>query len=137
VKPVHRSRDLLALDVARDLKQRGFPTDIERIEAAAAKLLSAEEEKALDARVEEALRMADRLIQAMRDVDAPLEDWRDAAATQRKRQAADIRREIVARADELRRGGARTPVAQAEKEIAEQLGHASGPALNKWLRRHR
>jgi hypothetical protein len=110
---------------------------LERLDVAAAKICSAEEEKALTACVDEAIRKADRLIQAMRDVDAPLEDWRDVAATQRKRQAADIRREIAARADELRRGGARTPVAQAEKEIAEQLGHASGPALNKWLRRHR
>jgi hypothetical protein len=128
VKPVHGSQDLLTVD---DLLV------LERLDVAAAKICSAEEAKVLDARVEEALRKADRLIQAMEDVDAPPGDWRDAAATQRKRQAADIRREIAARADELRRGGARTPVAQAEKQIAEQLGHASGPALNKWLRRHR
>jgi hypothetical protein len=131
VKPAHKQdqdlydRDLftvdewLALDIDRLMKRRA-----ERVEAgvAAAKNRSPEEEKALDARTEEALRKTDRLLQAMRRATADPEE---------------IAQEIAARADELRRGGARTPVAQAEKEIAEQLGHASGPALNRWLRRHR
>ena len=39
------------------------------------------------------------------DDAAQSEDWRDLAATQRKEQAAAIRLEIAARAEELRRAG--------------------------------
>jgi hypothetical protein len=86
-------------------------------------VLSAEEQAELDddARVAAALRRADRLLQALRSVADPME----------------IAQEIAARADELRRRSVRDPVTQAEEEIAKQLGHASGPALNRWLRRHR
>jgi hypothetical protein len=136
VKPVHKPQDLLTVDelfarhIARTLKQRdGY---IERLEAAAAKIRSAEQEKDDAARFEEDMKKIDRLIQAMRDVDAPPEDWR----VQRKKQAAAIRREIAARADELRRRGVRNPVTQAEAEIAQRW-QRTGPALNRWLRRHR
>jgi hypothetical protein len=60
-------------------------------------------------------------------------NWRE----QRKKQAAAIRHERKARADELRRSGVRNPVAQAEEELAERYQYASGPALNRWLRRNR
>jgi predicted DNA-binding protein (UPF0251 family) len=75
----------------------------------------------LDARVDKVMKMADRLLQAMRAAADPEE----------------ISQEIAARADELRRRGVRNPVTRAEKEMAERLGHASGSALNRWLRRHR
>jgi hypothetical protein len=74
-----------------------------------------------DALFADNMKKIDRLLQALRRTDSPTE----------------IRQEIVARADELRRRGVRNPVTQAEKEIAQQLGHVSGPALNRWLRRHR
>jgi hypothetical protein len=105
---------------------------LERLDAAAAKICSAEQAKVDAARFEENMKKIDRLIQAMRDVDAPPEDWR----VQRKKQAAAIRCEIAVRADELRRRGARNPVTQAEAEIAQRW-QRTGPALNRWLRRHR
>ena len=55
----------------------------------------------------------------------------------RRRDPVEISREIATRAEELRRAGVPNPVKQAEAEIAKRLGHASGPALNRWLRRHR
>ena len=114
--------DLFELDIARAIEQRDFYAERIEAEVAAAKIRSAEQEKDDDARFADNMKKIDRLLQAMRRAAAdPIE----------------ISQEIAARADELRRGGARTPVAQAEKEIAKQLGHASGPALNKWLRRHR
>jgi len=70
------------------------------------------------------------------DDAAQSEDWRDLAATQRKEQAAAIRLEIAARAEELRRAGVRNPVTQAEAEIAKRW-QRTGPALNRWLRRNR
>ena len=80
----------------------------------------------------------DDIRQALRTLEQPRpEDWRDLAATQRKKQVAAIRREIAARAEELRRVGVPNPVARAEAEIAERWQHASGAALNRWLRRHR
>jgi hypothetical protein len=54
---------------------------------------------------------------------------------QRKMEAATIDRQIADRAAELK-GRVSNPVAQAEVEIAQQLGR-SAPALNKWLRRNR
>jgi hypothetical protein len=66
------------------------------------------------------------------DDAAQPEDWR----VQRKKQAAAIRREVAARADELRRRGVRNPVTQAEAEIAQRW-QRTGPALNRWLRRNR
>jgi hypothetical protein len=111
--------ELLEFDIAQ--RQELLDSYIERREVAAAKICSAEDDALLDARVEEALRRSDRFLQAMRAVASPME----------------ITQEIATRAGELRRRGVRAPVAQAEKEMAEQLGHASGPALNRWLRRHR
>jgi len=67
----------------------------------------------------------------------PIEDWRCQDSARKKMLAATIRREIAARADELRRQGVRNPVEQAEAEIAKRLQHANGAALNRWLRRHR
>jgi len=61
----------------------------------------------------------------------------DRPAMQRKKRAAVIKREIAARAEELRRLGVNKPVTRAEKEIAERWQHASGAALNRWLRRNR
>ena len=51
--------------------------------------------------------------------------------------AAAISREIVARADELRRCGVQNPITQAREEAAKRWGHASGAALHRWLRRNR
>jgi len=58
-------------------------------------------------------------------------------ALQKKKLAAAIRRKIAERAGELRRDGARNPVAQAEDEVAKRLQYPSGSALNRWLRRNR
>jgi hypothetical protein len=142
VKPVRNSQELLTVEdllernIAQALEQRDYY--FERLEAsvAAAKIRSAEQEREDAARFDEDMKKIDRLIQAIQDADAPLEDWRDSAATQRKKQAAAIRREIAARADELRRCGVRDPVTQAEEEIAQRW-QRTGPALNRWLRRHR
>jgi acyl-CoA reductase-like NAD-dependent aldehyde dehydrogenase len=80
----------------------------------------------------------DDIRQALRTLEQPRpEDWRDLAAAQRKRQVAAIRREIAARAEEFRRIGISNPVMRAEAEIAERWQHASGAALNRWLRRNR
>jgi len=106
---------------------------LEKLDAAAAKICSAEDDALLDARVEEVLRRSDRFIQAMRDLDAPPEDWR----AQRKRQAAAIRHEIAVRAAELKQCGVRKPIAQAREEVARRYGRASGLALKKWLVRNR
>jgi hypothetical protein len=78
----------------------------------------------------------DDILQAIQILlgQAQPEDW---SATQRKRQVVAIRREIAARAEELRRAGVSKPVTQAEAEIAERWQHASGAALNRWLRRNR
>ena len=70
------------------------------------------------------------------DDAAQSEDWRDLAATQRKEQAAAIRLDIAARADELRRRGVHNPVTRAEEEIAKRW-QRTGAALNRWLRRNR
>ena len=124
--------DLFELDIAWALEQRDLYYK-KRAEAEAAKICSAEDDALLDARVDEALRKMDRHIQAMRDLDAPPEDWR----VQRKKQAAAIRREIAVRATELKQYGVRTPIAQAREEVARRYGRASGPALKKWLVRNR
>jgi hypothetical protein len=58
-------------------------------------------------------------------------------ALQKKKRAAAIIREIAARADRLRRDGARNPVTQAEREVAARWQYVSGSALNRWLRRNR
>ena len=80
----------------------------------------------------------DDIRQALRTLEQPRpEDGHDLSATQRKRRAAAIRREIATRAEELRRRGVRNSVEQAEAEIAERWQHASGAALNRWLRRNR
>jgi hypothetical protein len=81
----------------------------------------------------------DDILQAFRILmqEAQPKDWHDFAATQRKKQVAAIKREIAARAEELRRLGVRNPVEQAEEELAERWQHASGAALNRWLRRNR
>jgi hypothetical protein len=63
-------------------------------------------------------------------------NWRGKDGS-RKLLAAAIRREIAARADELRRRGVRAPITEAEKEAAERYQHASGTALHKWLQRNR
>jgi len=55
---------------------------------------------------------------------------------QRKEQAAAIRLDIAARADELRRRGVHNPVTRAEEEIAKRW-QRTGAALNRWLRRNR
>ena len=138
MKPVRDSQELLTID---DLFERDIAWALEqrdlyhksRAEAEAAKICSAKDDALLDARVEETLRKADRLIQAMQDVDAPPEGWR----TQRKRQAATIKREIAVRAAELRQCGVRKPIAQAKEEVAKRYGRASGLALKKWLVRNR
>jgi hypothetical protein len=139
VKPVRNSQELLtvedlfARDIARALEQRDYY--FERLEAAvaAAKIRSAEQEREDVARFDEDMRKMDRLIQAIQDADAPLEDWR----AQRKKQAAGIRREIAVRAAELKQYGVRTPIARAREEVAKRYGRASGPALKKWLVRNR
>jgi hypothetical protein len=107
------------------------------VETVAAKIRSAEQEKDDDALFADNMRKIDRLLQAMEDVDAPSEDWCGSAATQRKKQATGIRREIAARAAELKQCGIRTPIAQAREEVAKRCGRASGPALKKWLVRNR
>jgi hypothetical protein len=71
--------------------------------------------------------------EATRDI----EEWRCQDSARKKMLAAVIRREIVAHADELRRRGVHNPVTQAEAEIAKRWQHASGAALNRWLRRNR
>lgn len=71
-------------------------------------------------------------VDPVRKIEPP-KDWRE----YRKWLATDIRREIEARADVLRREGERDPVRQAENEAAKQHGFANGPALNRWLRRNR
>ena len=125
MKPTH---DLLTVDdvLTFDIEQRMELRDLyrERVEAgvAAAKIRSVEQEKNDDMAFADNMKKIDRLLQAIRRAtDSP----------------AEIRQEIAARADELRRRGVRNPVTQAEDEIAKQLGHAGGPALNRWLRRHR
>jgi hypothetical protein len=55
----------------------------------------------------------------------------------RKRRAAIIDGEIAVLAKQLRRRGVSDPITRAEKEIAERWHHASGSALNRWLRRNR
>jgi hypothetical protein len=80
----------------------------------------------------------DDIGQALRTLQQPRpEDGRDLSATQRKRRAATIRREIAMRAEELRRAGVPSPVTQAEEEMAKWWQHTNGAALNKWLRRNR
>ena len=99
-----------------------------------------------------ASRLPDRLI-----VDAPLgagrnrvaeiikralfggdiEGWRQDPAARKKILAATIRREIAALANELRKRGVRNPITRAEEEVAKRWQHASGAALNRWLRRNR
>jgi len=54
----------------------------------------------------------------------------------RKQRAANIKRDVEACADELRRSGAHNPVEQAEDEAAPRWGHKNGPALNRWVRRN-
>jgi len=127
--------DPLALEIARDLEGRGFPTDVEEI---LAKFRPAADDTARDA-LRAALRAESRkqyeqIVQNIRQLVTIIEQL---TAAQPRQRAVDIRREITARADELRRRGVRDPVTRAEKEIAERLGHASGPSLNRWLRRHR
>jgi hypothetical protein len=80
----------------------------------------------------------DDILQALRTLERPQpEDGHDLSAAQRKRRAATIRREIAARTDELKQCGVCNPVERAEEEIAKRWQHASGAALNRWLRRHR
>jgi hypothetical protein len=67
---------------------------------------------------------------------APAEEWRCQDSARKKMRAATIKREIAAHADELRRHGVRNPVTQAQEEIAKRWQHASGAALNRWLRRN-
>jgi hypothetical protein len=122
--------DVLTFDIEQRMELRDFYRESQ---GRTAKLPSAEEEKALDARIAKVLKDTDRLIQAMKDVDAPPEDWR----AQRKKQATDIRCEIATRAAELKQCGVRTPIAQAREEVAKRYGRASGLALKKWLVRNR
>jgi hypothetical protein len=55
----------------------------------------------------------------------------------RRQWAAELKREIDARAAELKQCGVRDPVARAEEEVAKRRGFRSGPALNRWVRRNR
>src|SRR5262249_28037634 len=72
--------------------------------------------------------------QAIQILQAQPKDW---PVMQKKQWVAVIKREIAARAEELRRAGVHNPVARAEAEIAERWQHANGAALNRWLRRNR
>jgi hypothetical protein len=138
-----KSPDPLAIDLARLLEKRGVHIDFEarlaRFRAAEQAAMDPLMEDFLDELfMEDSLGEADALIDDMRErledlTQQVLKDPRE----QRKRRAAVIRREIAARADELRRQGVRNPVEQAEAEIAKRLQHANGAALNRWLRRHR
>ena len=138
-----KSPDPLAIDLARLLEKRGVHIDFEarlaRFRAAEQAAMDPLMEDFLDELfMEDSLGEADALIDDMRErleylTQHALKDPRE----QRKRRAAVIRREIAARADELRRQGVRNPVEQAEAEIAKRLQHANGAALNRWLRRHR
>jgi len=136
----HRSRDPLALDVARDLEKRGYRVNIERLEDTAARLRAAERDPAAwDAFVDESFKQIDQIeqstlqvVRALRQADAAqFEDRRD----QRKRLAAAMKRLVDARADALR-GVVRNPVEQAWKEAAQRFRHPSGPAANRWWRRN-
>lgn len=69
-------------------------------------------------------------------IEAAIGELADPRA-KKKMLAAAITCEIATRALELRASGARDPITRAEKEAAERLGHASGAALNRWLRRNR
>jgi hypothetical protein len=62
---------------------------------------------------------------------APLEP--EDASKQHK--AAEIAFRVKERAAKLK--GIRAPVAQARAEVARETGHASGPALDRWIRRNR
>ena len=134
-----KSPDPLAIDLARLLEKRGvhidFEARLERFRAAEQAAMDPLMEDFLDELfMEDSLGEMDALIDDMRErLEYLTQDPRE----QRKRRAAVIRREIAARADELRRQGVRNPVEQAEAEIAKRLQHANGAALNRWLRRHR
>ena len=53
----------------------------------------------------------------------------------KQHKAAAIARRVEEQAAELE--GIRDPVAQARAKVAQETGHASGPALDKWIRRNR
>ena len=53
----------------------------------------------------------------------------------KQHKAAAIARRVKEQAAELK--GIRDPVAQARAKVAQETGHASGPALDKWIRRNR
>jgi hypothetical protein len=143
-----RSQDPLALDIALAVQKRfselGFETvvDADDVEPTlVAKVRAAGQDEAarvslIDDYCKDVRRQIIQMIEDREAAAAQPQDWRDPAALRKKRAAA-ISREIAARADELKRRGVRNPVTQAEKEIAEHYQHASGAALNRWLRRHR
>src|SRR5262249_19748937 len=56
---------------------------------------------------------------------------------QSRRRAAFIMRVHEGVVAEFRRRGVRKPGALAWKKLAERHGHNSGPALKKWVNRHR
>jgi len=55
----------------------------------------------------------------------------------RKQLALAICHEITALADGLKRQRARNPITQAQNEVAQRRGYASGESLHKWLWRNR
>ena len=55
----------------------------------------------------------------------------------RKQLALAIAHEITALADRLKRHGIRNPITQAQNEVAQRRGYASGESLHKWLWRNR
>ena len=140
MKPAGRVQDppdIAALQ--RDLEtyfSRGIYIDIENVEAAVR--AAAQSEAAMFSLINDHVRRMPQIFQTIEALgQAAAAHWRDPTATQRKKRAAAIRREIAARANELRRRGVRNPIAKAEQEFAELYQHANGAALNRWLRRNR
>jgi hypothetical protein len=119
--------DPLVLEIARDMERCGSHTDVESIEATLAEFRAPKQGDAVWAAF-------DQIEQSLRRTRTVLDQL---LAAQPRQRAAALFREREARAAELRRSGVRNPVAQAEKEIAEREGFASGPAFNRWLRRRR
>jgi hypothetical protein len=115
---------------ARDMERRGLSPDIELIEATLAKFWAPEQ----DDTKWDVHKLIEQIGQSLRRTRTVLDQL---LAAQPRQRAAALFREREARAAELRRSGVRNPVAQAEKEIAEREGFASGPAFNRWLRRRR
>jgi hypothetical protein len=138
-----KSPDPLAIDLARLPEKRGVHIDFEarlaRFRAAEQAAMDPLMEDFLDELfMEDSLGETDAIIDDMRErleylTQHALKDPRE----QRKRRAAVIKREIDARAAELKRCGVSNPVTQAKKEAAERRGYDNVEALDRWLRRNR